>query len=123
LALDVYFREDILNVLRATYAAADGPAALLSELVRDPELRHVPLDRLVQVYRQGFCTALGAVGLAFGLDSPERRTSSPGHVFATPGGPVPLHSVAPVGRTQAPSPQADAPALAWLGVYPDHERG
>jgi hypothetical protein len=73
LALDVYFRDDILNVLRATYAAADGPAALLSELVRDPELRHMPIDRLVEVYRQGFCTALGAVALAFGLDPSDRR--------------------------------------------------
>jgi len=73
LALDVYFRDDILNVLRATYAAADGPAALLSELVRDPELRQMPLDRLVEVYRQGFCTALGAVALAFGLDPSDRR--------------------------------------------------
>jgi hypothetical protein len=123
LALDVYFREDILNVLRATYVAADGPAALLSELVRDPELRHVPLDRLVQVYRQGFCTALGAVGLAFGLDSSERRGSSPGHLSATPGGSEPLHTVAPGCRTQAPSPQSDPPALLWLGVRPDHERG
>jgi hypothetical protein len=123
LALDVYFREDILNVLRATYAAADGPAALLSELIRDPELRHVPLDRLVQVYRQGFCTALGAVGLAFGLDPSERHSSSPGHLFATPGASEPLRTVAPVGRAQVPSSQSDPPALLWLGVRPDHERG
>jgi len=73
LALDVYFRDDILNVLRATYAAADGPAALLTELARDPDLRHMPVDRLVEVYRQGFCTALGAVALAFGLDPSDRR--------------------------------------------------
>ncbi len=122
MALDVYFREDILNVLRATYAAADGPAALLSELVCDPELRHVPLDRLMQVYRQGFCTALGAVGLAFGLDSSERRSSSPAHPFATPAGPEPLHTVAPACRAQVRNPQSDPPALLWLGVRPDHER-
>ena len=74
MALDVYFRDDILNVLRATYAAADGPAALLTELARDPDLRQMPVDRLVEVYRQGFCTALGAVALAFGLDRSDRRT-------------------------------------------------
>jgi hypothetical protein len=85
LALDVYFRDDILNVIRATYAAADGPSALLSELVRDPELRQMPLDRLVEAYRQGFCTALGAVALAFGLDPSDRRANPPAGLSAVVG--------------------------------------
>jgi hypothetical protein len=112
LALDVYFRDDILNVLRATYAAADGPAALLGELVRDPELRQLPLDRLVEVYRQGFCTALGAVALAFGLDPAERHSNSGGG-FPTPADwPEPQISVASPGRTLASNPQSGR--LAFL---------
>lgn len=70
MALDVYFKEDILNVLRATYVAGEGPAILVTEMLQDPELQNVPLDKLLGVYRRGFVTALGAVGLAFGLESP-----------------------------------------------------
>jgi hypothetical protein len=67
MALDVYFREDILNVLRATYIAGEGPAALVAEVLGDRDLAEVPADKLLQIYRRGFHTALGAVGLAFGL--------------------------------------------------------
>jgi hypothetical protein len=67
MALDVYFREDILNVLRATYVASEGPATLAVELLQDGDLRGVPLEKLLQIYRRGFHTALAAVGLAFGL--------------------------------------------------------
>ena len=70
MALDVYFKEDVLNVLRATYVAGEGPATLVAEMLQDPELQNVPLDKLLGVYRRGFVTALGAVGLAFGLESP-----------------------------------------------------
>lgn len=69
MAVDVYFRKDILNVLRATYVASEGPATLVAELLEDPELRNVSLDKLLQIYQRGFNTALGAIGLAFGLDS------------------------------------------------------
>jgi hypothetical protein len=69
MALDVYFKEDILNVLRATYVASEGPATLVAEVLQDPALRDVPLDKLLRIYRRGFLTAIGAVGIAFGLDS------------------------------------------------------
>jgi hypothetical protein len=72
MALDVYFREDILNVLRAAYVAGEGPTSLAAQLTHDPDLGGVPADKLLQAYRCGFITALGAVGLAFGLDSRER---------------------------------------------------
>jgi|GEM_PF-4482068 len=73
MAFDVYFKEDIFNALRSIYAAGDGASGLILELLQDPELRGLvsegaALTRLVQIYRRGFVTALGAVGLAFGLD-------------------------------------------------------
>ncbi len=79
MALDVYFREDILNVLRATYAAAAVPASLLSSLAQDQRLGNAASDGLLEAYRQGFCTALGAVGLAFGVDPSGHRSGLPGH--------------------------------------------
>jgi hypothetical protein len=66
-ALDVYYREDILNVLRAMYVAGEGPATLVSEILEDQDLRGIPLEKLLRIYRRGFHTALGAVGVAFGL--------------------------------------------------------
>ena len=79
MALDVYYKQDILNVLRATYVANEGPASLVLETLADPDLRAamdaagLPAERemiaekMLHVYRQGFCTALAAIGLAFGL--------------------------------------------------------
>jgi hypothetical protein len=68
--LDVYFRRDIANVLRATACASEGSAGLALELVGDPELRAagIPPEKLLQVYRQGVRHALVSVGLAFGLE-------------------------------------------------------
>ena len=73
MAFDVYFKEDIFNALRSIYAAGDGASGVILELLQDPQLRglvseEAALTRLVQIYRRGFVTALGAVGLAFGLD-------------------------------------------------------
>ena len=57
----------------ATYVANEGPAALMVDLLKDRDLctaldaADVPLEKLLQIYRQGFCTALAAVGLAFGV--------------------------------------------------------
>lgn len=66
MAVDVYLKQDILNILRATYAAGDGPASMLAELLEGLDDHQVQL--LLKVYRQGFNAALGAVGLAFGID-------------------------------------------------------
>jgi len=68
MALDIYFRDDIRNVLRSVYIASEGPAALIAELMRDPELQNVSVQKLLGVYREGYLQALNAVGLAFGLD-------------------------------------------------------
>lgn len=70
MALDVYFRDDIKNILRATLVASEGSAALVGDLLQDPDLDQVMAHKLMQVYKQGFASALGAVALAFGLDVP-----------------------------------------------------
>ena len=38
--LDVYFRRDIANVLRATACASDGSMGMAIQLLGDPELCH-----------------------------------------------------------------------------------
>lgn len=73
MALDVYFREDILNILRATYVASEGTSTLLTQLLDDPDFHNVPIHKLMDIYRRGFVTALGSVGLAFGLDAVEEE--------------------------------------------------
>jgi len=70
MALDVYFRDDIKNILRATLVASEGSAALVGDLLQDPDLDQAMARKLMQVYKQGFASALGAVALAFGLDVP-----------------------------------------------------
>ena len=74
MGLDVYFRRDIANVLRATACASEGAAGLALELVGDSP-GHGPggqglgdSEKLLQVYRQGVRHALISVGLAFGLE-------------------------------------------------------
>jgi len=71
MALDVYFREDILNVLRSTFVASEGSFTLVTQLLEDPDFQNVPIQKLINIYRQGVITALGSVGIAFGLDAPE----------------------------------------------------
>jgi hypothetical protein len=75
MALDVYFQEDILKALRAAHAASEGSAALVAEMLDDPDLGQIPLSKLLGMYRRGYQTALGVIGLAFGLDptGPERE--------------------------------------------------
>ena len=78
MALDIYYKEDILNALRGLHVASEGPASLAVDLLCDPELRAsiesgaIPLEKLLQIYRRGFHTALAAVGLSFGLVPVER---------------------------------------------------
>jgi hypothetical protein len=71
-ALDVYYKQDLYNALRAAYAANEGPATLVAEMLEDKELQDIPLDVLLRIYRRGFHAALGVIALAFGLDELER---------------------------------------------------
>ena len=68
MALDVYFKEDVHNILRATLVASEGSAALVAELLKDPDLDQASAGKLMYVYERGFASALGAIALAFGLD-------------------------------------------------------
>jgi hypothetical protein len=76
MGLDVYFRRDIANVLRATACASEGSVGLALELVgergalaSEGTLGHdSDPEKLLQVYRQGVRHALISVGLAFGLE-------------------------------------------------------
>jgi hypothetical protein len=86
MGLDVYFRRDIANILRATACASEGSAGLALELVceiGDPGHEH-DHEKLLQVYRQGVRQALLSVGLAFGLE-PVGASVQP-----RPGAPPPL---------------------------------
>jgi len=106
MALDVYFRRDIANILRATACASEGAAGLALELLGDASLvddatlsgAGVPQERLLQVYRQGVRHALVSVGLAFGLE--------------------------PVGIAAPPRPGVSPPlaGLLWAEAPPKAER-
>ena len=75
MGLDVYFRRDIANVLRATACASEGSIGVAIQLLGDPELCHqldaagIPQEKLLQVYRLGVRNTLLSVGLAFGLEA------------------------------------------------------
>ena len=94
MALDVYYKEDILNALRGLHVAGEGPASLAVDLLGDPDLRAsiesgaVPLEKLLQIYRRGFHTALAAVGLSFGLVPVERGPGGQGERLRSRAGPV-----------------------------------
>jgi hypothetical protein len=91
MALDIYFKRDIANVLRSTACASEGSAGLVLELVRSSELTRsneraagavqheaeIPPERLLQAYREGVAHALVSVGLAFGLE-PVGANAPPG---------------------------------------------
>jgi hypothetical protein len=78
-ALDVYYKKDIANTLRALHVASEVPAALCVDLLQGRDLpveaqRTALLDEretLAQdqllAYQKGFRTALASVALAFGL--------------------------------------------------------
>jgi len=69
MALDVFFKEDIRNILKSIYIASEGAILLADDLLQEPELSEIPLGTLLRIYRKGFVTALGSIGIAFGLDS------------------------------------------------------
>lgn len=77
MTLKIYYQEDILNILRSTLVASEGTAAVMTDMLHDPDLQGVPVEKLLQIYRRGFRTALGAVGLAFGLDAYQQEHHMP----------------------------------------------
>lgn len=103
MALDIYFKRDIANVLRSTACASEGSARLVLELTRSSErtaeaAQHetgIPPERLLQAYREGVAHALVSVGLAFGLE--------------------------PVGADAQPKQGNALPLTGLLWVEPPHE--
>ena len=67
MALDVYLRRDIANVLRATACASEGSVGLAADLLGDAG-GDAENEKLLQAYRQGVANTLLSVGLAFGLE-------------------------------------------------------
>ena len=79
MALDLYAKEDILNVLRALHVSSEVPSALAIDLLHGRELAVGEMEREVLdgqgriaqgqmlAYQKGFRAALGSVALAFGL--------------------------------------------------------
>ena len=85
MGLDVYFRRDIANVLRATACASDGTMGLAVELLGKPGAGADECDgeTLMHAYRLGVRNTLLSVGLAFGLEPvgpavQPRQGASPG---------------------------------------------
>jgi hypothetical protein len=63
-----YYREDIRNALEAAQMASEGSAALLSQALDAAQIQDVPVDRALDIYQQGFRTALATVARTFGVD-------------------------------------------------------
>ena len=72
MALDVYIRDDIVNVLSAVHVANVGVVALI---VNDRRL-DAELAERVRVYRQGYEDALLAVAVAFGAEADTEGVSA-----------------------------------------------
>lgn len=63
MALDVFFRHDAANYLRAAAMASEAAMSVAMDDLDDPTK-----ERVLQAYRQGYFAALTAVGLSFGLE-------------------------------------------------------
>jgi hypothetical protein len=68
MAFKAFYREDIRNALEAAQIASDGSVALLAQVLSDAQIQDVPVDKALDIYRQGFNTALAAVARTFGVE-------------------------------------------------------
>lgn len=72
MALDVYFREDIANILRSVNLAGGSTAAIVRQeiekaMCQGPPIGTANLADHLDTYQQGYRDALGAVAAAFGI--------------------------------------------------------
>jgi hypothetical protein len=67
MAFKAFYREDIRNALEAAQLASEGSSMLLAQVLSDAQIQDVPVDRALDIYRQGFCTALATVARTFGV--------------------------------------------------------
>ena len=82
MGLDVFFRRDIANILRATACASEGSASLALKLVCEAQLtREADPEKLMQIYRQGVRHTLVSVGLAFGLEPMTNQQGDKGPIW------------------------------------------
>ena len=79
--LDVFFKEDIKNILRATLVASEGSANLIAQLVADDH----DAARLVEMYRQGYGAALDSIALAFGVQPSSKSQTVTGELTCSIG--------------------------------------
>ena len=63
MGLDIWFREDILNALKAAEQASATTAAAMENVAGDP--------RYLRAYREGYRAALVTVATAFGIAGAE----------------------------------------------------
>jgi hypothetical protein len=75
MSLDVYFKEDIANVIKAAFANSEMQARMIAKALVAQGIDPESVDALMNAYTDGFNAALCSVGLAFGLDMeiPESR--------------------------------------------------
>lgn len=72
MALDVYFRSDIANIIRSANQSGGNAAATIRQIVADMSARGMQIDTSelsdrLDLYQQGYSDALGAVAVAFGI--------------------------------------------------------
>ena len=60
MALDIWFKEDIANAVKAAHEAGASSLAMFEETTENTELVHA--------YGQGYRSALIAIATAFGID-------------------------------------------------------
>ena len=77
MALDVYFKEDIQNVLTSTQVASDGFVNIVNAMMIQDKGSSPAVRALTSMYHQGFNTAIDAIAEAFGIKL------SPGPIIAT----------------------------------------
>ena len=78
MAVDVYFKEDIAQILAAVDQAGGGTAALVNEEIERAAqnghaLETAELADHLRIYRQGYRDALNAVATAFGIGAARTR--------------------------------------------------
>jgi len=74
MGLDIWFKEDIANILRAADEA--NLSAMVAANGGDPAALTGEAARMRQAYRSGFSAALATVALALGLPMPAAGVSS-----------------------------------------------
>jgi hypothetical protein len=72
MALDVYFREDIANILRSADIAGASTAGIVHREIEKALRRGQPIETAdladsLELYQQGYRDALGAMAAAFGI--------------------------------------------------------